>query len=75
MREGIYVRQGGSFQSTWSKPAAVEWIKINVDGSYAEGTGKAGVGIIARDNTPADQLELNMYYLQSFDIVVAETAL
>ncbi|WVZ55445.1 hypothetical protein U9M48_006105 [Paspalum notatum var. saurae] len=36
-------------RSGWSRPAA-GWTKINVDGSYAEGTGKAGIGIIARDH-------------------------
>jgi hypothetical protein len=34
---------------SWAPPAQ-GWIKINVDGSFVEQTGDAGVGLIARDH-------------------------
>ncbi|WVZ77211.1 hypothetical protein U9M48_025103, partial [Paspalum notatum var. saurae] len=42
----------GFQRSGWSKPAA-SWTKINVDGSYVARSGKAGVGVVARDHTGA----------------------
>ncbi|KAJ1289985.1 hypothetical protein BS78_02G207100 [Paspalum vaginatum] len=44
-------REGGISEATregWRKPTE-GWIKVNVDGSYGDQTGDAGVGIIARD--------------------------
>ncbi|WVZ52919.1 LOW QUALITY PROTEIN: hypothetical protein U9M48_003918 [Paspalum notatum var. saurae] len=55
-RGGIGGRNGQEavgFQSSgWSKPAA-GWTKINVDGSFVARSGKAGVGVVARDHTGA----------------------
>jgi hypothetical protein len=42
-------RAGATHQQTWEPPPA-KWIKINVDGSFVESTGAAGVGVIARDH-------------------------
>jgi ribonuclease HI len=36
-------------QQSWAPPAQ-GWIKINVDGSFVEQTGDAGVGLVARDH-------------------------
>jgi hypothetical protein len=42
-------RTGAADLRTWEPPPA-GWIKINVDGSFVESTGAAGVGVIARDH-------------------------
>nr|CAB3482375.1 unnamed protein product [Digitaria exilis] len=39
----------GEPDKKWSPPPA-GWSKINVDGSFVEATGEAGVGVIARDS-------------------------
>ncbi|WVZ73611.1 hypothetical protein U9M48_021897 [Paspalum notatum var. saurae] len=38
----------GSVGEGWQKPGS-GWVKVNVDGSFVEQTGQAGVGVIARD--------------------------
>jgi hypothetical protein len=36
-------------KSKWEPPPA-GWIKFNVDGSFVQQSGEAGVGVIARDS-------------------------
>ncbi|GJN08410.1 hypothetical protein PR202_ga26323 [Eleusine coracana subsp. coracana] len=42
-------REQDKKRARWNPPST-GWVKLNVDGSYVEETGQAGVGIIARDD-------------------------
>ena len=44
------IRSGRAGQEDKWEPPPTGWIKLNVDGSFVQQLGGAGVGVIARDN-------------------------